>query len=91
MDSSHGSFSFLLTSVTTSCGWLSSYIPQSSLRLGEQGLIVCVQLWIHGQGCQSQAWGSWMLWDSHWLSSRMVGGAAEGFALEKAYRFILNF
>lgn len=85
-------FSFLLTSVTTSCVWLPSYIPQSCPRLGEQqGLTVCVQLRIQGQGCQSQPWGSWMLWDSLWLPSRMPGGAAAGFALETAYQFILDF
>lgn len=39
MASSHGPFSFLLTSVTTSCGSPSSYKPQSSPRLGDRVLL----------------------------------------------------
>lgn len=60
-------------------------------QAGRQGLIVCVQLQIRGQGCPSQPWGSWMLWYSLRLPSKMPGGAAVGFALETACQFILDF
>lgn len=72
--------------------WLAVLLHTSEQsQAGRQGLIVCVQLQIRGQGCPSQPWGSWMPWDSLRLPSKMPGETAAGFALDTACQFILDF
>ena len=84
------SFSFLLTSVTTSCGWLSLSVPLSCPRLGDRVLLLH-PVTVLGPGLSEPALGEL---DALGLPPAVLQDAwwdGAGFALETVCQFILDF